>query len=62
MAHVVPAEGAALDEAMLNAHAETVLARYKRPKAWVITHALPRTGNGKLRRAALREIGLPKRG
>ncbi len=61
VAHVVPAEGALLDEAALNAQAEATLARYKRPKAWVITDALPRTGNGKLRRADLRAKGVPKK-
>jgi len=62
VAHVVPAPGATLDDAMLNAHAEAVLARYKRPKAWVVADSLPRTGNGKLRRSVLREKGVPKRG
>ncbi len=57
VAHVVPVEGAALNEDMLNAHAGAALARYKRPKAWVVTETLPKTANGKLRRSALRALG-----
>lgn len=44
---------APLDEAVLAAHAETCLARYKQPRLWVRLDALPRSANNKLNRRAL---------
>lgn len=41
-------------EADLHAHAETHLARYKQPRFYVRTDALPRNANGKLHRRQLR--------
>jgi fatty-acyl-CoA synthase len=43
-------------EADLVAHAEAELVRYKRPVAWRIVEALPRTGVGKIDKAALRAM------
>ncbi|MBF9033610.1 AMP-binding protein [Rhodobacterales bacterium HKCCE2091] len=44
------------DEAGLSARAETALAVYKRPRAYLHLHALPRSANGKLDRKRLPEI------
>lgn len=52
-AFVVPQDGAALDAAVLDAHAAARLADYKRPRAWVFVDSLPRTGSGKVLRRAL---------
>ena len=46
--------GAKLEEAVLKAHAETTLARYKQPRLFIHAQALPRNPNGKLLRKALR--------
>jgi acyl-coenzyme A synthetase/AMP-(fatty) acid ligase len=45
---------AALDEALLRAHAEQHLARHKQPRVFVHHASLPRNPNGKLLRRALR--------
>ncbi|MEM6487657.1 MAG: fatty acid--CoA ligase family protein, partial [Pseudomonadota bacterium] len=47
--------GDTVDEATLAAMAERRLAPYKRPRLWIAVDALPRTGNGKLRRRDLIE-------
>ncbi|MFP4537466.1 MAG: class I adenylate-forming enzyme family protein [Dichotomicrobium sp.] len=52
-AFVVPVPGAAASAAELDAFATERLARYKRPREYIFIDALPRTPNGKLRRAAL---------
>jgi len=52
-AFVVCAPGEAVSAETLDAHAEERLARYKRPREYIFIDALPRTPNGKLRRAAL---------
>jgi len=44
-----------LDEAELSAHGARHLARYKQPRLFHRVSALPRQGNGKLQRRALRE-------
>ncbi|MGF1650972.1 MAG: class I adenylate-forming enzyme family protein [Hyphomicrobiaceae bacterium] len=48
-----------LDTAALDAFAETVLAGYKRPRLWTTIEALPRTANGKIKRAALSAFAKP---
>ena len=45
-----------VDPAALLAHAAGHLAAYKRPREIVYVDALPRTGNGKLRRRDLRRL------
>jgi len=52
-AFVVRTPGAEVSADTLEAFAEARLARYKRPREYVFIDALPRTPNGKLRRAAL---------
>ncbi|PLL13243.1 benzoate--CoA ligase [Tabrizicola sp. TH137] len=44
---------APLEVAVLHAHAERCLARYKQPRLWVRLDALPRSANNKLNRRAL---------
>ncbi|TCT12534.1 acyl-coenzyme A synthetase/AMP-(fatty) acid ligase [Tepidamorphus gemmatus] len=55
-AFVVPAAGAMLDADSLSAFARTRLAAYKTPKDYMLVDALPRTANGKLQRARLRQL------
>ncbi len=52
-AFVVRAPGDAVSAATLDAYAGEQLARYKRPREYIFIESLPRTPNGKLRRAAL---------
>jgi len=52
----VPAAGAMLDADSLSAFARTRLAAYKTPKDYMLVDALPRTANGKLQRARLRQL------
>jgi len=47
--------GTRTDDAALKAYAETRLARYKQPRLYVHMDVLPKGGNGKLNRRALRE-------
>jgi acyl-CoA synthetase (AMP-forming)/AMP-acid ligase II len=42
-----------VEEAVLAAHAEAKLARWKQPRLWVRLDALPRSANNKLNRRAL---------
>jgi 2-aminobenzoate-CoA ligase len=56
-AYVVPHAGVAHDQASveaLQAHVKSAIAPYKYPRRIVFVDALPRTGTGKLQRAALR--------
>jgi acyl-coenzyme A synthetase/AMP-(fatty) acid ligase len=53
---IVPASGAAPDEAALKRHCAEHLAAYKNPKHYVFVAALPRTKNGKIARRNLPEI------
>ncbi|MGB1639108.1 MAG: AMP-binding enzyme, partial [Paracoccaceae bacterium] len=43
-------------ETQLKEHAQTHLADYKRPKAYVRLDALPQNANGKINRNALRQM------
>ncbi|RIA55330.1 class I adenylate-forming enzyme family protein [Dichotomicrobium thermohalophilum] len=52
-AFIVRGPGDAVSAEALDAYAEERLARYKRPREYIFIDALPRTPNGKLRRAAL---------
>jgi fatty-acyl-CoA synthase len=54
-AAIVLREGAEADAAMLLAHCEARLARYKLPRAIHLIEALPRTASGKVVKAELRE-------
>ena len=53
-AFVVPAPGAALDAATLEAHCRSRLARFKVPRRFEILAALPRTAAGKVQKPLLR--------
>jgi fatty-acyl-CoA synthase len=57
-AFVETAPGAALDPASLRGFLDGRLARYKVPKHFTLTPALPRTGSGKLDKAALAALPL----
>jgi malonyl-CoA/methylmalonyl-CoA synthetase len=52
---VVPAKGAALDEAVVLKAIEGRLAKYKAPKRVIFVDELPRNAMGKVQKAALRE-------
>ncbi|MBC7157617.1 MAG: malonyl-CoA synthase, partial [Rhodobacteraceae bacterium] len=54
VAVVVPAPGAAPDPEALRAALGARLARFKQPKAVLLTEALPRNAMGKVQKAALR--------
>ncbi len=56
IAYVVLEDGASLDEAAMDAHCLNSLARFKRPKHYVIIDALPKSGYGKILKSRLREI------
>ena len=55
-AFVVAADGAPLDPASLRAYCGERLARYKVPKTFELTGALPRTGANKIDKKRLREL------
>lgn len=55
VAFVVPAAGAAVDEASLIAHLQASLAKYKTPRRIVFRDALPMNGIGKILRRELRD-------
>ena len=57
-AFVETAPGAQLDSASLRGFLDGRLARYKVPKHFTLTQALPRTGSGKLDKAALASLPL----
>ncbi len=58
-AFVVPAPGAAPDEAALQRHCAEHLAAYKNPKKYIFVAELPRTKNGKIARRNLPEAWVP---
>ena len=55
VAFVVPAAGAALDLAAVDAHCRERLARFKVPEEYVVVEALPKTSIGKVEKKSLRE-------
>ena len=54
VAFVVPAAGAAMSEAALDAHCLARIARFKRPKRYVFVDALPKNNYGKVLKTDLR--------
>jgi len=54
-AAVVPVTGATIDTGALGVHCRERLAAYKCPRVWRVMDALPKTGSGKIQKAALRE-------
>jgi long-chain acyl-CoA synthetase len=54
VAFVVPQTGAAPDAAALDAHCLAHIARFKRPKRYVFTDALPKNAYGKVLKTELR--------
>ena len=54
-AAVVPIAGRELDLDALGVHCRERLAAYKCPRAWRVLDELPKTGSGKVRKAALRD-------
>ncbi|MDQ0316912.1 class I adenylate-forming enzyme family protein [Amorphus orientalis] len=55
VAFVVAAEGATPDEADLDAHCRDEIARFKRPKAYVLVPELPKNNYGKVLKTELRK-------
>ena len=56
IAFVVPTAGVTLDTAALDAHCLERIARFKRPKRYVVLEALPKNSYGKVLKRALREL------
>jgi long-chain acyl-CoA synthetase len=55
VAFVVPVAGAALDETQLDAYCLEHIARFKRPKRYVMVSSLPKNNYGKVLKTELRE-------
>jgi len=55
VAFVVPAAGAVIDPAVLDAHCRSRVASFKRPREIVVVDELPKTATGKIKRYALRD-------
>jgi acyl-CoA synthetase (AMP-forming)/AMP-acid ligase II len=55
VAFVVPSEGATCDPAALDAHCRDHIARFKRPKDYIVVDALPKNNYGKVLKTELRE-------
>ncbi len=55
VAVVVPTPGATVDAADLDAYCLSTMARYKRPKEYLVRTALPRNGAGKILKRELRD-------
>ena len=55
VAFVVPAPGASIDPAALDAHCLDLIARFKRPKAYYVVEELPKNNYGKVLKTALRD-------
>ena len=55
VAFVVPATDAPVDEQDLDRHCIDRIARFKRPKAYVVVNDLPKNNYGKVLKTALRE-------
>ena len=56
VACVVLADGAAADDAALDAHCQAMIARFKRPKRYVYLDALPKNNYGKVLKTELRKM------
>ena len=56
VAFVVPRQGHAPDHAMLDAHCVAQIARFKKPKRYVFTEALPKNNYGKVLKRSLRDL------
>jgi long-chain acyl-CoA synthetase len=56
VACVVLSDGAAADDATLDAHCLATIARFKRPKRYVYLDALPKNNYGKVLKTELRKI------
>jgi long-chain acyl-CoA synthetase len=56
VAFITPAPGAALDAKALDAHCLSLIARFKRPKAYVALSALPKNNYGKVLKTDLRVL------
>jgi long-chain acyl-CoA synthetase len=55
VAFIVPASGVQIDTAALDRHCRDNIARFKRPKRYILTAALPKNNYGKVLKTALRE-------
>jgi long-chain acyl-CoA synthetase len=55
VAFIVPAAGVQIDPAALDRHCQDHIARFKRPKRYILTTALPKNNYGKVLKTALRE-------
>ncbi|HMR69766.1 MAG TPA: AMP-binding protein, partial [Rubrivivax sp.] len=55
VAFVVPRPGERIDERVLDAHCLAHIARYKRPRRYVVVDALPKNHYGKLLKTVLRD-------
>jgi len=56
VAFVVPVPGTTLDSAALDAHCLEHIARFKRPKRYVMLEALPKNSYGKVLKRSLRDL------
>ena len=61
VACVVLEDGASADDAALDAHCLTSIARFKRPKRYVRLEALPKNNYGKVLKTELRIMLAPRR-
>jgi long-chain acyl-CoA synthetase len=55
LAFVVAAPDAAIDPTALDAHCLTRIARFKRPKAYIVVPDLPKNNYGKILKTTLRQ-------
>lgn len=55
VAFIVPAAGVQIDPAALDRHCQDNIARFKRPKRYILTTTLPKNNYGKVLKTALRE-------
>jgi long-chain acyl-CoA synthetase len=56
VAFVTPAPGATIDPAILDAHCLSLIARFKRPKEYMVIDALPKNNYGKVLKTDLRAM------
>ena len=55
VAFIVPASGVQIDTAALDRHCRDNIARFKRPKRYILITALPKNNYGKVLKTTLRE-------